>query len=159
MVDDSKAHTEQNILTTVDVGEPSRTQSPAGALPLEILFEIFSLAVDTNVVLGRRGVRRLGAISLSSVCVKWRTAALSLPGIWARITLYFPPKRLEERKLQKAKRYLEALLERSGKVQLEVVIEFHRFVERVIEGEGEDERAVSWMYHFKPLLELLVSRP
>ncbi|KAF9065804.1 hypothetical protein BDP27DRAFT_1192078, partial [Rhodocollybia butyracea] len=75
--------------------------SPIRKVPDEILQYIFDVCCDTNTfdffqsLYGEeaswtlRGLRGKPAIVISSVCLRWRRNALSLPAIWSRITVYW----------------------------------------------------------------------
>ncbi|KAF9072061.1 hypothetical protein BDP27DRAFT_1184608, partial [Rhodocollybia butyracea] len=62
--------------------------SPIRKVPNEILFRIFDYACNKNLL---QEFPFLPAMSVSSVCTRWRLVALSSSAIWSRISLELSP--------------------------------------------------------------------
>ncbi|KAE9407470.1 hypothetical protein BT96DRAFT_809481, partial [Gymnopus androsaceus JB14] len=69
--------------------------SPVRKIPNEILCRIFDFSCGTNVIrssYSRDCLRYLPAMTLSSICSRWRNLALILPSLWSRLSveLFWP---------------------------------------------------------------------
>ncbi|KAE9397357.1 hypothetical protein BT96DRAFT_823463, partial [Gymnopus androsaceus JB14] len=59
-------------------------RSPIRRLPNETFLSIFGFACDTNELTSKR-LETMPALTISSVCSRWRSLAKSLPDIWSCI--------------------------------------------------------------------------
>ncbi|KAG7086131.1 hypothetical protein E1B28_002090 [Marasmius oreades] len=125
--------------------------TPIQNLPPELLSYIFELAVDTNVILGRPGVRGFGAISLSAVCSHWRDVTMGRPALWATLSLYLRHGAVSDPTRKRAKAYLQEAVKRAQNAPLSVIIEFHLFPSFL-------HPDAIWTMQFLPLLDILMSR-
>ncbi|KAG7449878.1 uncharacterized protein BT62DRAFT_928635 [Guyanagaster necrorhizus] len=93
----------------------ARPLPPVHRLPLELLFEIFTLAIEQpfNVFIG-------GAWTLGRVCRIWRQAAWSCPALW---TSFWVP-RLSFYKETASIALLSSVLQRSGCAGLAFAVDF-----------------------------------
>ncbi|KAE9400070.1 hypothetical protein BT96DRAFT_857764 [Gymnopus androsaceus JB14] len=106
--------------------------SPGRRLPNEILASIFDYACEWNVLQespssGTQApcssiITYLPALSLSSICTRWRSVAKSSPSLWSRLKLEIT----SERKPKAFIATVDLFLARSGQYPLSITLEISR---------------------------------
>ncbi|KAK7454043.1 hypothetical protein VKT23_011555 [Stygiomarasmius scandens] len=107
-----------------DIGSPPGFTKIKPAVAYNAVEEPHPTSCSTNLVLS---LHQCPILAISQVCRDWRDVSLASPQLWSRIEIREELKSATGRRVDVLERLLELLLPRSGKLPLDIVLEFTEF--------------------------------